>query len=99
MFAYPASPATFALVEGLPSLPEGKAYQAWFTPDGETFEPSDVFRESRGGVWLSASQDMGQYAAAAFTIEDEDGAEAPTQDPFVVIPFGATAAATAQGEP
>lgn len=89
----PVSRASFALVEGLPALPDDKAYQAWFSQDGETFEPSDVFDVSEGGVWLSAGETMSRYVALAFTIEDEGGASAPSQAPFVVVPFDASARA------
>jgi anti-sigma factor RsiW len=76
----------FAWLQGLPPLPAGKAYQAWFTKDGMNMEPSAVFR-SPGGVWLPAGGKLEEFVAMGLTIEDEDGASAPTQAPFMVVPF------------
>jgi hypothetical protein len=81
----PGESDAFAWVENLPALPEGKAYQAWFTRDGATFEPSDVFTASDGGTWLSADAAIDDYAAMGFTIEDKGGAETPSSAPFVVV--------------
>jgi len=87
----PGETAGFAWVEGLPALPEGKAYQAWFTRDGASFEPSTVFSARQGGVWLPATAALDQYAAIGFTIEDDAGAKQPTQAPFAVMPLQAAA--------
>lgn len=89
----PTANAGFAFVQGLPALDEGKAYQAWFSADGQRFEPSDVFTVHDGGVWLTAESPMEQYVAMALTIEDASGVDAPTQAPFVVVPLATTAAA------
>jgi hypothetical protein len=81
----PGQSEGFAYVEGLPPLPAGKAYQAWFTRDMQQFEPSAVFETANGGVWLPAAGPLDDYTAMAFTIEDEAGAKAPTSAPFVVM--------------
>lgn len=80
----PGSQEGFAWLEGLPALPAGKAYQAWFTRDGQVFEPSAVFSEG-GGVWMSAGASIEEYAAMGLTIEDDDGADVPSSAPFVVV--------------
>lgn len=80
----PGADQGFALVEGFPVLPEGKRYQAWFTRDGKTMEPSVTFGPG-DGAWLPAAGSIDGYAAIGFTIEDEDGVEAPTQAPFMVV--------------
>ncbi len=85
------SESAYTWVEGLPPLPEGKAYQAWFTPDMKQFEPGQTFVTHTGGVWLVASEEMENYAAMAFTVEDDEGVQAPTQPPFVVVPLQVTA--------
>lgn len=77
--------------EGMPPLPEGKAYQAWFTKDGKTFEPSDTFTNPGGGTWVPANGAVEGYAAMGLTIEDADGVDAPTQAPFVVIDLSRSA--------
>lgn len=81
----------FTWVQGLPALPDGKAYQAWFTQDMAAFEPGPVFDTSAGGVWLTSGLEFDRYAAMAFTIEDAAGVQQPTQAPFVVVPLEVTA--------
>ena len=87
----PGSSAAFVYVSGLAAPPPGKAFQAWFTHDGKTFEPAEVFTIRDGGVWLQARGKVSDYAAAGFTIEDEGGAKTPSQAPFMTLPL-ATAA-------
>lgn len=81
----PGRAEAFVWVENLPALPEGKAYQAWFTRDFEEFEPSDVFTVGDGGAWLAARDSIDGYLAMGLTIEDKKGADEPTMAPFVVI--------------
>ena len=88
----PGSGQAFALVEGLPTPGEGKAYQAWFSRDGKTMEPARVFTSANGGVWLEAAGALDGYSLLAFTIEDSAGAKQPTQDPFVVVDFSKSTA-------
>jgi anti-sigma factor RsiW len=83
----PSSDWAYAVVDGMPALPSGKAYQAWFTRDGTQFEPSDLFSVSQGGVWLHANGPLSGYTALAFTVEDDAGAAAPTQAPFALVPL------------
>lgn len=81
----PGKSDTFAWVNGLPSLPAGKAYQAWFSTDGATFEPSNTFTTDHGGAWLSAKDNIDKYTQLTFTIEDESGARQPSQPPFALV--------------
>lgn len=83
----PGVDQVFAVMAGLPPLPSGKAYQAWFTKDGATFEPSRVFTTAEGGAWLPAAGDADAYAAMGLTIEDAGGATAPSSAPFIVVDF------------
>jgi hypothetical protein len=85
LISAPQSSEAFAYVTGMPALPEGKAYQAWFSKDGKTFEPSTVFTTNDGGVWLSANSALSGYSVAAFTIENSDGAQQPTRQPFAAV--------------
>lgn len=75
----------YVWVDGLPELPSGKAYQAWFTHDGKTFEPSATFAVSKGGVWVWAGTQIENYAGLGLTIEDAAGGKTPSADPFVKI--------------
>jgi len=88
----PDAESAFAMLEGLPALGDGKAYQAWFIADGPPL-PSDVFTSAEEGVWLTSPEEVASFAAFALTIEDEDGADAPTQEPFLVMALGQSASA------
>ncbi len=86
----PGSSSAFAWVQNLPTLPDGKAYQAWFIESG-TARPSDVFSTSEGGVWVSSPGDISHFGAFALTIEDKGGATQPSQTPFMVLTLGTAA--------
>ena len=86
----PGTTAAFALLEGLPPLPSGKEYQAWFIADGAP-RPSNTFARAANGVWLASPGDVTGFAAMALTIEDKGGAKAPSQAPFMVVGLDATA--------
>jgi hypothetical protein len=81
----PGERDAFIWVDNLPALPEGKAYQAWFTRDFEEFEPSAVFESPHGGRWVEAGSEVDGYIAMGLTIEDASGAEVPSDAPFVVV--------------
>lgn len=81
----PGAREGFLWVHDLPPLPSGKAYQAWFTPDLSTFEPSTVFTLASGGAWLKATGPLDGFVAMGLTIEDKDGADAPSSAPFIVV--------------
>jgi hypothetical protein len=82
--------SAFALLEGLPALPSGKAYQAWFIADGAP-KPSNTFGGPGKGVWLESPGDVTGFAAMALTIEDKGGVDAPSQAPFMVVDLNAAA--------
>lgn len=86
----PGTDSAFAWLEGLPELPEGKAYQAWFIGDS-TPRPSNVFASAGKGVWVDSPASVDSFAAFALTIEDDNGAQAPTREPFVVVSLNAAA--------
>lgn len=86
----PGTDAAFAWLEGLPELPKGKAYQAWFIGDSTPL-PSNVFASAAKGVWVDSPANVDSFAAFALTIEDDSGAQAPTQQPFVVVSLNAAA--------
>lgn len=87
------SELAYAWVEGMPALADGKAYQLWLSPDGAEFQPSTVFKANDGGFWFTGDRAFTDYALIGFTIEDEAGAEAPTQAPFLVVDLSGTARA------
>jgi hypothetical protein len=87
----PGTDSAFAWLEGMPPLPEGKAYQAWFIA-ADAPKPSNVFSSTSGGVWLDSPGSVRDFSAFALTIEDKDGATAPSQQPFVVVALNTAAA-------
>jgi hypothetical protein len=87
----PGHTSAFAWLEGMPALPSGKAYQAWFIADGAP-RPSTVFSQPSGGVWLESPEDVAKFGSIGLTIEDEDGANAPSQAPFMVVELNRSAA-------
>ncbi len=85
----PGTRSAFAWLEGLPALPAGKDYQAWFI-DSDSPKPSTAFA-SAGGVWVDSPADVDGFSAFALTIEDKGGVPKPTQDPFIVVDLNAAA--------
>lgn len=88
----PGTDSAFAWLEGLPALPAGKTYQAWFIGDSAPV-PANTFAGAGEGVWLESPAAVDSFAAFALTIEDKGGATAPTQDPFVVVSLKSAARA------
>ncbi len=75
----------YAWVAGLPPLPAGKVYQAWFSRDGASYEPSALFDIQKGGVWLWADSRLDDYTELELTVEDAHGAPAPTSPAVISI--------------
>ena len=67
----------YVWVSGLPQLSGGETYQAWFSRDGETYEPSAVFALNSGGVWLWANSAIDNYQELELTMERSGGASTP----------------------
>ncbi|GIW13715.1 MAG: hypothetical protein KatS3mg062_1154 [Tepidiforma sp.] len=79
----------YAHVEGLPSPPAGRVYQAWLI-EGETPLPAG-FLSPAGSLLLAPGASLGAFTAFAVTLEAEGGAPAPTTDPLIVVPFALAA--------
>lgn len=85
LLSAPGSPDAFVRMSNPPGLSAGKRYQAWYIR-GDTPEPGEVFADG-SGIWLHADNgNIEDYSAVGFTIEDEDGADVPSQTPFMIIP-------------
>jgi hypothetical protein len=94
LLTVPGSPDAFVAMENAPGLESGKRYQAWFfRPGASAPEPGEVFADASGAWLRSGGGALDEYTAVAFTVEDEEGAQQPTQDPFMVIEVGASARA------
>lgn len=78
MVLWSPSVATGVLVaRGLEPLPAGRAYQLWLMRDGVP-APSAVFTASGGEAIVALGTIPDGFDAVAVTIEDEDGAGAPS---------------------
>lgn len=78
----------YVWVDGLPPLPVGKTYQAWFSRDGRSYEPNAVFEVSKGGVWLWTESKLDQYRYLQLTIEEIHGGETPGPQPILTVDLG-----------
>ena len=67
---------------GLERAPDGKTYQLWLI-DGDRPVSAGTFETSDGLVYYEVAQPIEDYDAAAVTIEQDGGVEAPTTEPIL----------------
>lgn len=92
LLSVPGSRTAFVMLENAPALPAGKRYQSWYIAGAKAPVPGQLSDEPR--IWLQAKDaPIEDFSAVAFTIEDEDGADQPSQTPFMVIEVAAAARA------
>jgi hypothetical protein len=88
----PGAADGFVWVEGMPELPAGKTFKAWFIKEGAAPQPSTAFSDRSGGVWLAAGSPIESFGSVAFTIEQDGDAAKPSSTPFAIIPLKSSAA-------
>ena len=71
------------IVNGLANAPAGRTYQAWIIPREGAPISAGLFAAEEGTTLHEIDGDLQDAAAVAVTVEDEGGAPAPTQDPFI----------------
>ena len=78
----------FTLVD-LPSLPEGKVYQAWTLKKGaKNMAPSVTFSpDARGVALIAIPIDSSTTSAVALSVEPAGGSSQPTSTPLFVRPL------------
>ena len=78
-------PAVGVLVmNGLAPAPAGRTYQAWIIPrDGGAPRSAGLFAAADGTTLHEVQGNLQDAAAIAVTVEDDEGAEAPTSEPFI----------------
>lgn len=69
------------IVSDLDPAPEGKAYEAWVIEDGRP-RPAGLFDARDDGAVVALHRRVPDEAVVAVTLEDEEGAVAPTSDPL-----------------
>ena len=72
-----------ALVVDLQPAPEGKTYEAWVIVPGSDPAPAALFQGDDPRDFVKLDEPVPPGATVALTVEDEGGAPAPTQQPFV----------------
>ena len=82
--AFPPSGGGYLVIRGLPDVPAGKTYEAWFLA-GTTPYPSVLLTVGSDG--LAVVKDLAMVPGAdamALTVEPAGGSQAPTSTPIVV---------------
>ena len=82
--AFPPSGSGYLVIRGLPDVPAGKTYEAWFLA-GTTPYPSVLLTVGSDG--LAVVKDLAMVPGAdamALTVEPAGGSQAPTSTPIVV---------------
>ena len=75
------------LVRGLEPAPTGKAYALWVLREGGAApEPAGLFPGRADGSAVRLSRPVPDGAAVAVTLEDSEGAPAPTTEPLLRSP-------------
>jgi anti-sigma-K factor RskA len=72
-------------VRGMPSLPDGRVYQAWVERDG-TIEPEPTFDVGAdGGGAVAVPDDLSEAQAVHLTREPRGGSPAPSEEPILTV--------------
>jgi anti-sigma factor RsiW len=69
------------VVSNLRRAPKGKAYEAWVIQDGKPL-PAGLFEGGTRRTVVPLDRPVSGDAVVAVTVEDDEGAEAPTSDPL-----------------
>jgi anti-sigma-K factor RskA len=69
-------------VAGLDHAPSGKAYEVWVIGEGADPEPAGLFNGKDESDVVLLDRDVPDGATVAVTLEDDEGAAAPTSDPL-----------------
>jgi anti-sigma-K factor RskA len=69
------------VLEDVRPAPRGKAYEAWVMKDGQV-EPAGLFDSRDGRAAVVLDEPVPEGATVAVTVEDDEGAEAPTTEAF-----------------
>ncbi|WP_066040962.1 anti-sigma factor [Herbiconiux solani] len=73
------------LADGLPSLPDGKVYEAWYI-DSDGAAPAGTFTAAGTGTsWHVLDGALTPGDAVGVTVEPAGGSQAPTTDPILVV--------------
>lgn len=81
--------AVLQLPEGMPAPQDGSVYQAWFVHEDGTARSAGVLSEEAVAEHTDMLEGSPEGAVAVgLTVEPAGGSDAPTSEPFVVVPLG-----------
>lgn len=84
LFTVPDRNQAYIVIDGLPPLPEGRAYQLWLMLQGESRPDSaGVFSEPTGRWLLEADRPLGSYGWIGITQEPAGGSRLPSSPPLM----------------
>jgi anti-sigma-K factor RskA len=73
------------IASGLPTLPDGKTYQAWTIDDGGKATSAGTFEPQGHQISYELPADAVQTSTVAVTIEPAGGSDQPTKTPIVAL--------------
>jgi anti-sigma-K factor RskA len=71
------------VVDGLPTAPSGKTYEAWVIPAGGKPQRAGTFHGGDGMTMVKLGMRVPRGATIAATVERDGGVDAPTTKPFL----------------
>ena len=75
------------MASNLPPAPSGKLYEMWLIPKSGKPLPAGLFQSGINGSAMHirpGAVDLDATGAVAVTVENEQGADQPTSQPFIV---------------
>ncbi|HEX6894278.1 MAG TPA: anti-sigma factor [Bryobacteraceae bacterium] len=75
------------IASNLPPAPRGKTYEMWMIPRSGNPIPAGLFQSQEDGNAINirpGTVDVAETSAVAVTVENEEGAQQPTSQPFIV---------------
>jgi anti-sigma-K factor RskA len=75
--------SVYVVMSGLPDVPAGKAYQAWYIADGQPVSAGLMPADENGLIVMSGPPPAPGTTTVAITVEPEGGSAQPTSDPIV----------------
>lgn len=73
------------VLDGLAAPPEGKVYEAWVSPDGETMAPAGTFSTDGGRTVVGLDEAVPSGGLVAVTVEERREGQ-PTGKPIITAP-------------
>jgi anti-sigma-K factor RskA len=82
--AFPAQGGGYMVMTGVPGLPAGQTYQAWYIADGAKISAGTMATDENGSIVATNLEPAPNTDVVAVTIEPTGGSDQPTSDPVIV---------------